>query len=62
MLLTFSNTCLEEGISAWEDATPLGNKLYHDGGDDKLVELTMNGSNPLLVVLLLIIYNLPQSF
>jgi hypothetical protein len=45
MLLAFSNVCFAGGISVWEDVTPYGNKLYHDGGNDKLVELTVNDSH-----------------
>jgi hypothetical protein len=45
MLGAFSNTCFAGGLSAWEDDTPYGNKLYHDGEADKLVELTIDSSS-----------------
>lgn len=45
MLLAFSNACFAGPFSVWEDVTPYGHKLYHDGGSGKLVELTMDDSS-----------------
>ncbi|MBS7256304.1 hypothetical protein [Flavobacterium branchiicola] len=45
MFLAFSNGCFAGGISSWEDVTPYGNRLYHDGENDELVELTVNNLN-----------------
>ncbi|WP_268846636.1 hypothetical protein [Flavobacterium aestivum] len=44
-LVAFSNTCFAGEFSAWEDATPYGNKLYHDGGIGRIVELTIDDSS-----------------
>lgn len=41
LFVAFSNMCYAGGLSAWEDATPYGNKLYYDGGSERLVEFTL---------------------
>lgn len=45
VFMVFSNACYAGGISAWEDVTPNGNKLYYDGGSDGLVKLAIRGSD-----------------
>ncbi|UKJ08591.1 hypothetical protein [Solitalea lacus] len=45
MLITLTSTCFAGGLSAWEECTPNGNKLYHDGEAGGLIELTVKDSS-----------------